>query len=288
MAERKGGAVKTDPRRSAFLLLIALFLLLACVLPGGAAPTAGPDALSTIIAGTAAAAAAQTELAAAGEAALSAPTLTATPTQAPIAGAAGDPVFSLYETALVQQADGSSLLIDRKGGYQVLIPAGWTSMRVNEPEYYAAFASEAAATPIVHEILTNMQNENLDVLRLAALDTRPGHIVDGIPGMLAVGLYFNELRTLEDWDEYESDNPRPYVGFKVLGSSFQVSAAGLRYLVREYSWSGRGETIYEKAVFFSVPAGTVSMEFDANIDFKDALMAEFGQVIDSLTLLVTQ
>jgi hypothetical protein len=30
------------------------------------------------------------------------------------------------------------------------------------------------------------------------------------------------------------------------------------------------------------------MEFDANIDFKDALMAEFGQVIDSLTLLVTQ
>ena len=94
------------------------------------------NSLSTIVAGTANAAAMQTEQV---HPATGFPrTGTAAPTENGITASAlavtATPqlVFSAYGTALGQQADGSALFVDKQLGYELVIPAGWTAFRINE------------------------------------------------------------------------------------------------------------------------------------------------------------
>jgi hypothetical protein len=214
-----------------------------------------------------------------------APAHTPTATAIQLATAAG-PVYSIYDTALVNQADGSTLLIDRKGGYQITVPAGWLAVRVNEQEYYAAFASDAAADPLIHERLTDIQNASLDHLRLDAIDIRPGHTVNQVITILSVILE-DRLLSLEEWDQAEKDNPLPFDNFTEVASSFQQASDGSRILVRERTWdsSQQGEVIYYRGTFFSLPSGTVVVDLQCNLSMKDTLLAEYEQVINSLGLL---
>ena len=260
------------PRLGGFVIMMAIT---ACARSGQTAPpapTADPNALATFAARTAQASALLTEQA-------SIPTPippTSTPKISPITG-----------TSLIVLEDQSALFIDHKADIQVTIPPGWLPVRVNEDEYYKAFALDVVvASPAITDRLTKIRSNNTDFFRLDAIDVRPDHVVNGIISDISVIFEADDFRSLEEWAQAEQKRVSPFEGFKFISSEFQQTADGTRVLVIEQSWNwSPNETVYYRGIFFSLPSGTVVLDFQTNLDFKDTVLPDFEQVVNSLTLL---
>ena len=95
-----------------------------------------------------------------------------------------------------------------------------------------------------------------------------------------------DLRTLEEWEKAERNRKIPFSGYKIISTGYRETANGLRTLVFESSWNYDDQkTLYYRGVFFSLPTGTVVLDFQTNSDYKDVVLPDFEQVVDSLTLL---
>lgn len=260
-------------RNKLYLLLCGFVMLITITACGRKTPTApaiDPSLLATNAAGTAQASVQLTEQA-------SIPTLipaTSTPQISPISG-----------TSLVVHENQSALFIDHRAGIQLTIPAGWLPIRVNEDEYYKAYTLDVVmANPQITDRLTQIQSHNTDFFRLDAIDTRPGHIVDGIISDISVIFEEYDTRTLQEWLKAERGRKSPFKGFKFISSEYQETANGTPVLMIEQSWDGvPSGTLYFRSVFFSLPTGTIVLDFQSNLGFKDTVLPDFEQVVNSLT-----
>ena len=105
-----------------FVILMAVF---ACALsPQAVQPTSGidPNAVETAIVGTLQSSGQQTEQVDSMSPTPALPAVTSTPK------------VSLYGTSLWTREDQSAVFVDHKAGIQLVIPAGWLPVRVNEEE----------------------------------------------------------------------------------------------------------------------------------------------------------
>jgi hypothetical protein len=256
---------------SGFVILMAIT---ACVLPGQKAqpaPTSTPNPMATSIASTLQASLRLTEQA-------------YTPTPIP---ATSTPFISpITGTSLGKLEDQSTLFIDHTAGIQVTIPAGWLPVRANEDEYYKAFSLDIVLTnPLINDRLTKLASLNTTYFRVEAIDIRPEHLSGGFISVMDVVFQPGDLRTLEKWAEAERNKKSPLQGHKFLSSKFLETTDGTRVLVIEESWPNGDDTIYYRGVFFSLPTGTIVLDFFTSFDFKDTLFLEFEQVVNSLTSL---
>ena len=252
---------------SGFMILLGM---VACALPGQTTAPAAPSILiqPTLVSKT--------------------PTkpVPATSTTIPTETLIPTPKISLYGTSLVIQEDQSAVFVDHKAAIQLVIPSGWMPIRVNEDEYYKAFALDVVLeNPPISDRLTRIQDVNLDYHRLEAIDIRPGHIQDGIISDMNVVFEEGDVRTLEEWEKAERNRKSPWANYKFLSSGYQQTDNGTRVLVIEQSWSAGEETIYYRGVFFPLSSGTLILDFYSNIDFKDEVLPDFEQVVNSVTLL---
>ena len=261
--------------------LIMLMTIVACVIPGQTtqpAPITNPSSVETSLASTARALAQQTE---------TANGFTATPIIVPTDTLTPTPKISLAGTSLVVREDQSAVFTDHKAGIQLNIPAGWMPIRVNEEEYYRAFTLDVVLkNPAYNEHITKIQDANLDNFRLDATDIRDGHTSDGILSNIQVIFEPGDLRSLEKWEQAERDRHHPFANFKFISASYPQTTNGTRVLVIEQSWSaGKIHTVYYRGVFLSLQSGTIVLDFYANNNFKDTVLPDFEQVVNSLTLL---
>ncbi len=267
-------------------ILVILIAMMACVLPGQTmqpAPVTNPVNLETAVAGTAQAAEQQTQ---------AANPVPATATIAPTATITPTPKISLAGTSLVIQADQSTLFIDHKLGFQLVIPAGWLVTRINEDEYFKAFTLDVVTANLpISDRLRSMQNNNTDYFRLDAIDIRSGHIVNGvIADITAVHQPPEIATTLEECLKVvkQSVSTSMAVGHKLLSSEYQQTTNGTRVLVVEESWTAASDMegkVFRKRVFFSLTSGITSLDFQTHMDFKDVVLPEFEQTVNSLALL---
>jgi hypothetical protein len=274
--------------RNIFIHGIALLLIIACAIPGSispAVPTANPNALGTLIAATAMGAATQT--AAAG----SVLAATATETQAPTPAATSTPAISIADTSLEKLPDGSTLLTDYRYRMQVLIPPGWLAVRVNEPEYYAAWVSEWATNSDITDALHSIQDSDQQRLRVYALDVRPDHVVEEMATRMVILFQPNDAESLDAFvDEVDGDGGRDIENYARLSSAYQEWPDGRRAFVIEETWSGAmrsGELhpIYYKAKIFKVTGGFLIMDIMTPMSFKDVVLPDFEQFVDGVVLL---
>jgi hypothetical protein len=260
---------------------IILMTIVACVIPGQTtqpAPITNPSSVETAFASTARALAQQTE---------TANGFTATPIIVPSDTLTPTPKISLAGASLVIRDDQSAVFTDHKAGIQLIVPAGWMPIRVNEEEYYRAFTLDVVLeNQAFSNHLTNIQDANIDKFRLDAVDIRDGHTPDGILSNIQVIFEPGDLRSLEKWEQAERDRYHPFADFRFIASNYPQTANGTRVLVIEQSWStGQTHTVYYRGVFFSLSSGTMVLDFYANNDFKDTVLPDFEQVVNSLTLL---
>jgi len=260
--------------------LIGLVLLLVMVGCGTAQPTpiTNSPGVETSLASTAQALAKQTETARG---------FTPTPTVLPTETLTPTPKVSLNGTTLTIQEDQSTRFIDHKAGIQLVIPAGWMAVRVNEPEYYDAFTSDVVlANPALNQRLTQIQDLDLNVYRLDAFDIREGHIPNGVICDINVIFQPGDTRSLEQWAKVEGNRKSLFKGFKLTSMGYGKTADGTRVLAIEQNWTiDPSNTMFHRSVFFSLPTGTVVLDFYANKSFKDTVLPDFEQVVNSLKLL---
>jgi len=269
--------MKLHRPRVLILPFVILLSLIACG-PLQPKPIANPSSVETSLASTARALAKQTE---------TANGYTATPSVVPTETPTPTPKISLQGTSLVIREDQSTLFSDHKLGYQLVIPVGWLVTRLNEPEYYRAFTLESVLeNPAINERLTKLQNDDADHLRLNAIDTRPGHIVNGMISDITVVQQFDQLQTLQEWSQMKSNRADLLVGYQRLSNNFEETANGTKVLVIEESWNYTDtDKIFLRRVFFDLPSGILTLDFQTNLEFKDTALPDFEPVVNSLTLL---
>jgi hypothetical protein len=262
-----------------YCILIGSILLLAI---GGCkrapTPVVNPPAVETSLASTARALAKQTE-AANPFTATPSPTTTETPTPTPN--------VSVNGTMLTTNKDGSALFTDYKAGIQLVIPAGWLPLRVNEEEYYQAFTSDiTSSNPAINERLTQIQDADLTTFRLDAIDVRDGHTVNGVLSDMYVLFYPGDVRSLEQIATAEGKKKSAFKNYLFLSRGYPKLPNGTRTLVIDRTWSqDQTKKIFQRSVFFSLPSGVLALNFYSNKDFKDTVLPDFEQLVNSVTPL---
>jgi hypothetical protein len=241
-------------------------------------PIVNPPAVETSLASTARALAKQTE---------AANPHTATPSPTATATLTPTPRISVNGTMLERNEDGSALFKDYKAGIQLVIPAGWLPLRVNEEEYYQAFTSDiTSSNPAIAERLTQIQGADLNNFRLDAIDIRDGHTVNGVLSDMYVNFYTGDARTLEQVATTEGKKKSAFKNYMFLNRGYPKLADGTRTLVIDRTWTqDQTKKIYQRSVFFSLPTGVLVLNLYSNKDFKDTVMPDFEQVLNSVTPL---
>ena len=260
-----------------YTILAGLILLLALSSCKRApAPVTNPPAVETSLASTARALAKQTE-----SANTATPSVPATETPTPT------PKISINGTSLEVKDDQSALFTDHKAGIQLIIPAGWLPLRVNEDEYYKAFTSPiASANPAFSERLTQIQDADVNTFRLDAIDIRDGHTVNRILSDINVIFYAGDTRSLEEWAKAEGKRKSAFKNYMYFNRGYPKLANGTRVLLIERTWSkDSSNKVFNRTVFYPLPAGMLQLDLYSNKDFKDTVLPDFEQVVNSVTPL---
>jgi hypothetical protein len=262
-----------------YCILIGSIILLTFTGCGRSpAPVVNPPAVETSLASTARALAKQTE---------AANPFTATPPPTATVASTPTPKISVNGTMLVMQEDGSAVFTDYQAGIQLVIPVGWLPLRVNEDEYYKAFTSAiAASNPAISARLTQIQDADLTNFRLDAIDTREGHTVNGVLSDIYVNFYTGDARSLEQVAEAEGKKKSAFKNYLFLNRGYPKTADGTRTLVIDRTWTqDQTKKIFQRSVFFSLPTGVLVLNLYSNKDFKDTVLPDFEQMINSMTAL---
>ena len=280
--------------------------------------TVDAGAIETMVAGTVSAAIAQTEQSMPGPAtdsviiitatptptsastatSISTPTstftFTSTPTSTSTLTATSTPeVLGPSKSLLYRREDGSVLFSDRLAQYEVKLPAGWLVVRINEKEYRDAFLLEESANTHIQQALLGVQNEDPNSLRLYAID--PSHIQNE---------FVSDMRFVFDGTKRISMNsdvelqaiaakiPETATVFRFEVTSVKIikSARGMDLGVIETRSSftsalGVDVPIYQKRVFFNVPAGMQSITFTTVTDLKEMLLPAFDAMFETVNLI---
>lgn len=267
-------------RNILFFIFIASVLLLTVSSCKQAAPTliVNPPGVETSLASTARALAKQTEAA---NPFTATPSSTATQTPTPT------PRVSVNGTSLVFRDDQSALFTDYNAQIQLVIPAGWMPLRVNEEEYYQAFtAGVVMENPSLSEHLTEIQDVNVDNFRLDAIDIREGHTLNGIPTDINVVFYPNDTRSLDQWAQAEGKRKPPFKNYLFLNRGYPKTADGTRVLLIDRTWSrDASNKVLHRSVYISLPTGTLILDLFTNNSLKDTVLLDFEQVVNSVTPL---
>ncbi len=261
---------------------ILFFAIMACAVPGLGQPAAPPtfdlSTIPTMVVLTANALEAQTAIAAPPT-----PLETSTSTLMPTESVTATPKISLSGTSLLLRDDQTTVFTDRQAGIELIIPAGWMPVRVNEQEYFDAFASNAAADLAIRDRLARIQTLDPAWFRLDAIDIQPGHVINEAPTFMSVIFQQNDSRSLEE--VAKDEKVKSFANFEVISSDYQQAANGMKTLVVEQRWDVTTGVTYYKGVFFKIPAGLIVLDFYSPLDFKDTVLPDFEKVINSLTLL---
>ncbi len=270
----------------------ALLFILACattpVVPTqGAVSTTDPNAFSTMVAEAAGALLTQTAEA---QPVSPPPTLNLLPlTETPIPTPTETPVTSQTGTSLSQLEDDSTQFIDNLAGIKLTIPAGWLTVRLNEPEYFQVWEL-TVNDPILKHGLEGIQSLDPARYRLHAFNTQPDYIYQGEGSQINVIYVRDDVRTLEQVAEDEKQ-PQVFTDYALISSEFQVRPDGLELFSIEEKWRKTSSTnaqvtIYYRGAHFKVPSGTVAVELFVPFDISHEVVPAFDQMVEQMTLFI--
>lgn len=264
------------------LIALVIFLaIVACAIPGQTIqpmPTTNATVVETAVAGTAQAAAKQTEQAS---------LLTSTSIMLPTQTSASPAVISSFGTSLKKLEDGSTQFRDYRAGVQITFPSNWLPVRPGEPEYYEAWEKQGIKSPWVLEEIASIQNLDLDVFRVNAYDMHPEHLFDGTLPKINVVFQQGDTRSLKqvEADEKKMIENSIKAEDKFLSSDFKETSGGLQILVFQSQWKAKSyDTAHYTGTFFKVPTGLVFIDFYIPSDHRNAVEPELDQIVESITL----
>lgn len=298
-------------RRTFLIALMCLTAITACVVPGlptASAPlptlTVDTGRIAMMVAETVSAVVAQTEQAQPTSTPIPTVTATASSTEPPTPALTATLAFtpapstsqpSPSQSTLTKQADGSLLFADARAYYEIKLPAGWMTVRINEKEYLDSFSLEEAANTHVQQSLLSVQNEDPNVFRLLAIDTKPAHIQNEFVTDMRFVLDEEmdiSLSSDEELQAIAEEIPAAAEVFRFEATSVKIvaSASGIDFGVIEAkstftNAAGVDVLIYQKQVFFNVPSGTQSITLTTLADLKGTLLPAFDAMLETVKIV---
>jgi hypothetical protein len=290
LSRRSSMSSRNRPLRS--ILAIFVLSMLACIAPGLSAPSdAGPldsNSLSTIVAGTANAAATQTAQAnPPTNTPPPSPTETATPTET----MTPTPQVSAEGTSLSKQSNGSFLFTDYQGGYSVEAPSSWLVLRVNEQEFMNAWGLPEASDPKIQKTLTQIQKSDPKIFRLFGIDILAEHLQGSFVTNFSIVWDRSTNDPLDKTVErLKKQLPQTILNSKIIRADVGVTSSQIPVGVLEETSSpllASGETVqlYQKMVLFRLQNGTLAFTLTTTSDLKDALIQNFDLMTDQIKML---
>ncbi|RME87668.1 MAG: hypothetical protein D6770_08800 [Anaerolineae bacterium] len=277
---------------------VTLFLtLLACnvldIVPQPVSEV-GPDTLSTMVAGTAAALMTQTAQAMPTATPSPLPTSTFTPPIPPPsptlpAGTLTPSAVSAVGTSLIRQDDGTVVFTDITGNYDLLVPAGWLVVRINEPEYYEAWTLPEASSEEIRRSLASIQSYDPERFRLFAFDGRAGHIENGFVTNINLLWDPHDTSTIEEAvQKSEQELPQSIPGLTVTDTQITETTLGEPVGLVSAEWDGRtvtGQTVraYQRQAIFDLPTGLLVITLTTTANLKEAILPEFEFLVNSVS-----
>jgi len=212
------------------------------------------------------------------------PTQTATAT---VAGGASGSILTKHD-------DGSTLFEDQRAGYELVVPAGWLPVRVNEPEFLDARKLPETADPAIQNALASVATEDPDPFRLFVVDTQEGHI----QYYLATTVKFlwdenDDMSLVDEADlvELAQIMPSDIPGLQVLTAELRDTSNGVRIgeitsLIPALAIDGSVFNILQKQVFVQMRQGTLVITLSTIEEFimKDAILDTFDAMIETLAI----
>lgn len=281
-----------------FISLLFLISMLACVVPGlqtasapALAPTADTVLLATMVAETVSAAIVLTEqtppLAESTLAPTSIPIFTPTPDEviSPEVGPAG--------SELVIQADGSTLFVDGRAEYEITIPLGWLTVRLNEQEYLDAFLLEEAANEYVQKSLVSIRNLDPNQFRLFAFDAREDHIQNEF--VTNLNFIWDEqgsisLDTEKDLKDAAAQSVASVPGLEILSTKISSTTNAVPFGLIESKLAAKNSSdenivMFQKQFIFNAKTGTVVITLSTVESLKDTIFPEFDAMFETIKIL---
>lgn len=272
-----------------FITLIFLTTILACAVPGlptasAPASTADTGLLVTMVAETVSAALAQTEQARPTLTPTLAPTSTLTQTRNPEVGLAG--------STLTIQEDSSTLFVDQRAGYEIAIPIGWLSVRVNEQEYLDAFTLPAVANEHIQKSLLSIENRDPNKFRLFSFDVREEHVQNEF--VTNINFIWDEqgaisLDTDEELKASAAQSVKALPGLEILSTKISVTANAVPFGLIESKFAAKNSSgveivVFQKQVIFNAKTGTMVITLSTVEGLKDTIFPEFDAMLETIKL----
>jgi len=279
-------------RRIKFALFILIATTLACVLPGtstGSAPLPTPDTrLENMVAQTVSAALEMT--------ANAIPEATATPVIPTEMPSSPTPTLSstVPGSTLTVEPDGTTTFFDENAGYKISFPIGWLAVRINEQEYYDAWALPEAADSHIQSSLQSIQNQDPSVFRVLALDIQENHLSKEI--VTNVNLVWDQGTTLSfDSDanlQAVADSLPGIVGGLVVVSSEVVTPPNsdpfglIKAEVSGVNASSAPVTLNQEIAYINLRVGTLVITFTTESSFIETSEPDFVNMLDSFSIVI--
>jgi hypothetical protein len=244
------------------------------------------NSLSTIVAGTANAAAVQTAQA---NPFTYTPPATPTQTATPTPIVALSPQVSTEGTSLVKQSDGSYVFTDYQGGYSITVPSVWLAVRINEQEFINAPIE--VSDPTVKDVLSELQNYDPKIYRLMGLDTSPGDLRDGFVTTLSIDWDRSDTNTIKQEIAKIKANPTKVLsGVKVTYADMGTTSTHLPIGIVEQSGtaltkSQQHVTNYLKAIIYKPKSGVLTITLSTMIQLKDKFVPGFDLMTNQIKML---
>jgi len=218
------------------------------------------------------------------------PTPTLVPTTTPTLTATIAPAAEIIPSGstLTLQEDGSTLFVDERAGYEITVPAGWLTVRIDQQEYRDASTLVLEVQPF----LLSIQNNDPNIFRLFAIDMQNGFSQD---------VFFTNTNFI--WDEQNISLLKNDDGLKagiaqlaevapepeILYVSIPTTLSGVSAIFIESKYTVKNPSnqeivILQKQVFFSVKTGSVAITVTTVEGLKDAVFAAFDAMLETIKI----
>lgn len=218
------------------------------------------------------------------------PLPTATPTEIPPTATATPIEYPETGSDLIPEGD-TFVYYDYNNRYMLTTPANWLPIRPGEIEYAEAWGLPVAAYPEVRSALQSMQSLDPNSFRLFILDTQAGHFDNSFLSNINLLVTPASGATLDEiFAQTVLELPSTIAGLVVTDSNILEDADGNRSGFVISTWDNEfasGETmrVYQKQVIYLFGDTSLVVTFTSRADFKDTILADFDQMIESLTAL---
>jgi hypothetical protein len=182
---------------------------------------------------------------------------------------------------------------DHRTGIEIIVPAGWLAVRVNEPEYYDAWVLPELSDPAYQHALAVIKDMNPNESRLSIIDMQEGHLQDGFVTNINLFWFEKDEISLEDDEDLLASLDslsETMPDLRVLTAKLSATSSGIPIGITTSKMpaitvEGANVVVFYRQVFVRARTGVLAITLATTEELKETVFLSFDAMIESITLV---